>query len=73
MQKGQPVDPSVGEMALFGYACGTLLFADGINMLSSAFCKKRTDAVFFPLFKDIYLSSPYQDIGKVIQTYKDSL
>lgn len=73
MQKGQSVDSSVGVMALSGYTGGTIFIADGFNLLTSAFCKKSAEPICVPIFKELFLSSPYKDFGEVIETYKDSL
>lgn len=73
LEKGQPVDASVGSLALSGYAGGTVYIADGVRLLSSAFCKERIEPVSFSLIKDLFFSSPYQDIGEAIKIYKDSL
>ncbi|MCR5063579.1 MAG: LysM peptidoglycan-binding domain-containing protein [Treponema sp.] len=70
---GQPVDPSVGVKALSGYIGGTIFIADGFNLLTSAFCKKSAEPICVPIFKELFLSSPYKDFGEVIETYKDSL
>ena len=64
------LDPSVGAKALSGYTAGGLLMADGINMITSAFSKKETSPIIFPLLKEIFLSSTYQDVGKAVQEYQ---
>ena len=65
------LDTSVGTDALAGYSLGGLLMGDGFNMLISAFNKNKTDPIIISAFKDIFLSSPYQDVGTALQKYKE--
>ena len=64
------LNPSLGAEAMSGYTTGALLMADGINVLSGAFSKNKTDSMIGSLIKDIFFSSPYKDVGEGLQEYR---
>ena len=66
-----PLPKDVGEMAMFGYTVGGLLMADGISSVAFSIKGEKRDVMFYSLFKDLYLSSSYQDFGKAIQIYEE--
>ena len=63
------LDPSVGYSMLAGYSYASLMFADGINLLSNAFAKKETQSVFIPIFKSL-VTDPMLDVGEGLNDYK---
>ncbi|MCF0125424.1 MAG: hypothetical protein HUJ68_06675 [Clostridia bacterium] len=70
LETQKSLDPTVGATALSGYTSGALLMADGINMITSAFSKNKASPMIASLFKDIFLSSTYQDVGKAVEEYQ---
>ena len=64
---------NVAQTAFTGYQLSGLLLADGAGLLVKAFSGEYSESVFFSVSKDLFFSSPYQDVGRAMQLYQEEL